>query len=214
MKLESFHHIPGPVLKVTSWTLAAVIFFSNLVAMPGPHSLFGFAFVLYKYVLFATMTLPVILILFAVLWFFVQACRSYRVFWPMWLSLLILAVLLLNAVFIQSSLQTIARRKVVDEGKDVVAAIKAYHTASGTYPDDLSQLVPEFADQDPSPSIIGIKSFHYARTDSGFNVSFYEDFAPFLDYYMVTYLPAGPPRRDESAWQSLDSTGWWIVYVD
>jgi len=214
MKLENVHHIPAPVVMVTLGILTVVIFFSNLVALPGPHSLFGLAFVSYTYVLIGTMLIPVLLLPFAALWFFVQACRSVRVYWPMWLSLLVLAVLFVNVLLIQTSLQSNARHRVVEEGKEVVAALQSYHSVYGAYPDSLSELVPNFIDRYPTPSIIGIKSYHYNQTDSGFLFSFYEDFAPFLDYYIVSYLPEGPLDRDRSSWRSLDSTGWWIVYVD
>jgi hypothetical protein len=214
MKLENVHRIPAPVAIPTLATLTVVVFFSNLVAMPGPSSLYHLAFSAHKYMLFASLTLPIILIPFAALWFFVQACRSVRVYWPMWWALLVQAILLINVLLIQTSLQTIARQRIVEEGKVVVQALEDYHSIYGNYPDDLAGLAPNFVDHPPSPSIIGIKSYHYSRTESGYNLSFYEDFAPFLDYYMVTYLPSGPPDRDEAAWSSLDTTGWWIVYVD
>ena len=85
--------------------------------------------------------------------------------------------------------QSFSRNWTMSEADTVIDALEMFHSDSSYYPDSLLDLVPEYIQSIPEPSIIGTNKFHYENQDTTYELHFTQLLHITSALEFVTYHP-------------------------
>jgi hypothetical protein len=74
--------------------------------------------------------------------------------------------------FVAAPFSDSSRDIAIDRGQALIMAIEEYYSDTGSYPEELKELVPVFIKEIPDPGIMGIRTFDYQRTADAYHLSF------------------------------------------
>lgn len=176
---------------LTILTILIVIGLNNLLYFPGSDSLYRISHYLYS----AFNMLFIVLVFISLIWLILNLLLKWSKKLPA-LILVISILLLFISPYISDYFRNSARERTIDEASQLISAIDRFHAESGNYPDKLSFLIPDYINEIPSPSTIGIPRYHYAKKDSTFELKFYQNVIMSFNYEVVIYNPLGEHKGE------------------
>ncbi|UOQ69182.1 hypothetical protein [Hymenobacter volaticus] len=111
-------------------------------------------------------------------------------------------------------LREVSRRRAIDQSAPLLRALDAYRAEHEQYPVLLDDLLPRYLPQLPSPRIMGIAAYGYARHAGCFEISFAQNVLLGFNYEVVVYDP-NTHQRAEGKLATLYPAGvpHWQYYV-
>ena len=133
--------------------------------------------------------LGLILIPIGLIWAFSQMRKQEKKIIP----ILLWTVPILTFVFSiwgSEFAREISRTVAINNADKLIIAIEKYKQKNNHYPDDISNLKPEFIKNIPSPWIMGISNYKYEKKKENFNLTFTQNAMIGFNFEVVVYDPS------------------------
>lgn len=107
-----------------------------------------------------------------------------------------------------------SRAIAINNADKLITAIEDYKKKYTHYPDDTSELIPEFVKSIPAPWIMGISGYDYERKKDSFTLTFSQNVIIGFNFEVVVYDPTGN-HTPEGKLATLYETGndKWKYYI-
>ncbi|MTI20724.1 hypothetical protein E1176_06800 [Fulvivirga sp. RKSG066] len=176
-------------LKVTLLINVLVLFLTQLIFIPGPSVLFRPANWIFNAAQLASIA-GILLTLILIVWLLVERFAfkksKQRILNSFGFLILTLCIsTFLSTTYISSFTSDLSRNLAIREANLLIHKIEDYKLANGTYPHEIEELNTEI----PNPSPIGIKKFHYERTEQSYKLTFQQNVIMGFNFEVVTYDP-------------------------
>ena len=108
----------------------------------------------------------------------------------------------------------ISRTIAINNADKLISAIQNYRKSKNQYPDDISELKPEFIKNIPTPWIMGISGYNYEKKGDYFNLTFSQNVIIGFNFEVVVYDPT-ENHKVEGELTTLYETGKdkWKYYI-
>lgn len=108
----------------------------------------------------------------------------------------------------------ISRTIAINNADKLIIAIENYKRNHNHYPDDISNLKPEYLKSIPQPWIMGISGYNYEKKENNYNLTFTQNVIIGFNFEVVVYDPT-ENHKAEGELTTLYETGKdkWKYYV-
>lgn len=108
----------------------------------------------------------------------------------------------------------VSRKIAINNADKLITAIESYKNNNNRYPEDISNLEPDYLKRIPKPCIMGISGYNYEKTGNNFNLTFTQNVIIGFNFEVVVYDPTGN-HKSEGELTTLYETGKdkWKYYI-
>ncbi len=108
----------------------------------------------------------------------------------------------------------ISRTIAINNADKLITAIEKFRKNNNHYPDDISELKPDYIKNIPDPWIMGISGYYYEKKEDHFKLTFSQNVIMGFNFEVVVYDPT-ENQRAEGGLEILYETGKekWKYYI-
>lgn len=118
------------------------------------------------------------------------------------------------SMYVAYPARNFSRKIAIDNADPIIRAIEAYYQVNKKYPEQLSELLPEFLPVIPHTGIMGIPTYAYEKRETSFAVIFYQNVILGFNKEIVSYDPRYQYSSDDQANQIYPAgKGKWQYYI-
>lgn len=123
-------------------------------------------------------------------------------------------MMIILSVWVAEVARDISRTIAINKSDKLIIAIEKYKETNKQYPNDISQLTPDFVKAIPIPWVMGISGYNYEKKDSSFNLTFSQNVIMGFNFEVVVYDPT-ENHKAEGELKDLYDTGkkGWKYYI-
>lgn len=130
------------------------------------------------------------------------------------LSWIVPAIIFFVSIYGSYPARNFSRKIAIDHADPIIKAIEAYYQVNKKYPEQLSELLPEFLPMIPHTGIMGIPTYAYEKRENSFAVIFYQNVILGFNKEIVSYDPRYQYSSDDQANQIYPAgKGKWQYYI-
>lgn len=158
--------------------------------------------------IFGTLLIP-----FGLIWTFNQAKKLDKKILPI-LLWTIPTLAFLFSIWGSGLAREVSREIAINNADEIIIAIENYKKNKSQYPDDISELIPEYLKSIPKPWIMGISDYNYEKSENNFNLTFTQNVILGFNFEVVVYDPI-ENHKAEGELATLYETGKekWKYYI-
>ncbi len=181
--------------------------------LPGPSTLRSFTNTIYTIAQFSSMLL-LIAIPMGVLATIRQRVRKQKISLFSLLSWIIPVTIFCVSMFGAYPIRSFSRKITIRNATPIIQAIEAYYEVHQKYPDQLSDVSPQFLSKIPQTGIMGIANYEYEKRENSFTLSFSQNVLAGFNKEIVSYNPKYTYSSDDEANQVYTAgKEKWLYYI-